>query len=115
MSKFEFIPSEKQIQESNIFQFMQKYNISSLEELSEKAKDNLEWFWQSVDKDIGIVWDAPYTTTLDTSKGIAWPRWFVNGKTNIYKSSVEKFAKLNPKKITSILESFYSSILIDRN
>ena len=33
------------------------------------------------------------------SKGIAWSKWFVNGKTNIYKSSVEKFAKLSPQKI----------------
>jgi len=99
LSDFEFIPSEKQIQESNIFQFMQKHDISSLEELSKKANDDLEWFWQSVDKDIGIVWDVPYTKTLDVSKGIAWSRWFVNGKTNIYKSSVEKFAKLNPQKI----------------
>ena len=40
LSDFEFIPTEKQIQESNIFQFMQKHNISSLEELSQKAKDN---------------------------------------------------------------------------
>ena len=78
---------------------MQKHNISSLEELSQKAKDNLEWFWESVDKDIGIIWDVPYTKILDISKGIAWPRWFVNGKTNIYKSSVEKFAKQNPQKI----------------
>jgi len=78
---------------------MQKHNISSLEELAQKAKDNLEWFWQSVDEDIGIVWDVPYTKTLDISNGIAWPRWFVNGKTNIYKSSVEKFAKQNPDKI----------------
>ena len=77
---------------------MQKHNISSLEELSQKAKDDLEWFWQSVDKDIGLVWDVPYTKTLDISKGIEWSRWFVDGKTNIYKSSVEKFAKLNPKK-----------------
>ncbi|MCH7876627.1 MAG: AMP-binding protein [Thaumarchaeota archaeon] len=99
MSDFEFIPTEKQIKESNIFQFMQKNHISSLEELSQKAKDNLEWFWQSVDKDIGIIWDVPYTKTLDVSKGIAWSRWFVNGKTNIYKSSVEKFAKLSPQKI----------------
>ncbi len=98
LSDFEFIPTEKQIQESNIFQFMQKHNISSLEELSQKAKDDLEWFWESVDKDIGIIWDVPYTKTLDVSKGIAWSRWFVNGKTNIYKSSVEKFAKLNPQK-----------------
>jgi len=78
---------------------MQKHNISSLEELSQKAKDDLEWFWQSVDKDIGIIWDVPYTKTLDISKGIEWSRWFVNGKTNIYKSSVEKFAKQNPQKI----------------
>ena len=78
---------------------MQKHNISSLEELSQKAKDNLEWFWESVDKDIGIIWDLPYTKTLDISNGIAWSKWFVNGKTNIYKSSVEKFAKQNPQKI----------------
>ena len=77
---------------------MQSHDISSLEELSQKAKDNLEWFWESVDKDIGIIWDAPYTRTLDTSQGIAWTKWFVNGKTNIYKSSVEKFAKLYPQK-----------------
>ncbi len=78
---------------------MKKYNISSLDELSKKAKNDLEWFWQSVDKDIGIVWDVPYEKTLDTSKGIAWSKWFVNGKTNIYKSSVEKFTKQNPQKI----------------
>ena len=99
MSNFEFIPNEKQIQESNIFQFMKKHGISTLEELSQKAKADLEWFWESVDKDIGIVWDKPYTKTLDVSKGIAWSKWFVNGKTNIYKSSVEKFAKIYPQKI----------------
>jgi acetyl-CoA synthetase len=78
---------------------MKKHNISSLDELSIKSKNNLEWFWESVDKDIGIVWDEPYTKTLDMSKGIAWSKWFVNGKTNMYKSSVEKFTKQTPNKI----------------
>ncbi|MCV0409889.1 MAG: AMP-binding protein [Nitrosopumilus sp.] len=105
MSNFEFTPTEKQIRESNIFQFMKKHNISSLDDLSHKAKDNLEWYWESVDKDIGIVWDEPYTKTLDMSKGIAWSKWFVGGKTNIYKSSVEKFAKSNPQKIAYYFES----------
>ena len=98
MSDFEFIPTTKQIQESNIYQFMQKHGIDSLERLSQKAKTNLEWFWESVDKDIGIVWDQPYSKILDTSKGIAWSKWFVNGKTNIYKSSVEKFKRQTPEK-----------------
>ena len=78
---------------------MKKHEISSLDELCIKSKNNLEWFWESVNEDIGIVWDEPYTKTLDTSNGIAWAKWFVNGKTNIYKSSVEKFTKKTPEKI----------------
>ena len=105
MSNFEFIPNQKQIQESNIFKFMQKHNISSLEELSKKSILDLEWFWKSVEKDIGIVWDEQYTKILDTKNGIARPKWFVNGKTNIYKSSVEKFANLHPQKIAYYFES----------
>ena len=84
---------------------MQKHKIRSLEKLSQKAKDDPEWFWKSVDRDVGIVWDSPYTKILDTSKGIEWSKWFVNGKTNIYKSSVEKFVKINPKKIAYYFES----------
>ena len=78
---------------------MKKHEISSLDELCIKSKNNLEWFWESVDEDVGIVWDEPYTKTLDTSNGIAWTKWFVNGKTNIYKSSVEKFTIKTPEKI----------------
>ena len=77
---------------------MKKHDISSLDELCIKSKNNLEWFWESVDKDLGIVWDEAYTKTLDSSNGIAWSKWFVNGKTNLYKSSVEKFTKLTPEK-----------------
>ena len=99
MSDFEFIPTQNQVEESNIFRFMQKHGLSSISELSKKAKDELEWFWQEVDQDIGVVWDSPYSQILDSSNGIAHSKWFVNGKTNIYKSTVEKFVKLTPEKI----------------
>ncbi|MHA7647223.1 AMP-binding protein [Nitrosopumilus sp. S4] len=105
LSDFAFFPTEKQIQESNIAKFMKKLGVSSIEELSIKAKNDLEWFWQSVEKDVGVVWDSPYTCVLDSSKGIAWSKWFVNGKTNIYKSSVEKFSKSDPTKIAYFFES----------
>ena len=78
---------------------MQKHNLSSIEELSSKAKIDLEWYWKSVEQDVGIIWDLPYSKTLDISKGIAWSKWFVGGKTNIYTSSVEKFLKKFPDKI----------------
>ena len=99
MSDFAFIPTDEQIKSSNIFSFMQKYNITSLEELSKKATNDLEWFWKSVDKDIGIIWDKKYEKVFDFSKGYPWAKWFVNGTTNIILSSVEKFAKLTPDKI----------------
>ena len=61
---------------------MKKHHISSLEELSTKANNNLEWFWQEVEKEIGIVWDKKYEKVLDLSKGLPWPRWFVGGSYN---------------------------------
>ncbi len=78
---------------------MKKYNVSTLEELSEKANNNLEWFWKEVEKYIGIIWDKPYQKVLDISNGLPWSRWFIEGKTNIYKSSVEKFSKISPNKV----------------
>ena len=82
---------------------MKKHNIASLSELSNKSKNDLSWFWKSVDEDIGIVWDKEYSKVLDSSNGIQWTRWFVDGKTNIYKSPVEKFAKNSPQKIAFFL------------
>ena len=94
-----FTPSEEQIKNSNIQSFMNKHEISSLTELSHKAKTNLDWYWKAVDEDIGIVWDKKYEKISDFSKGYPWTKWFVGGKTNIIKSSVEKFSNKTPEKI----------------
>lgn len=99
MPDFVFIPTKEQIQYSNIHAFMKKHNIKTLDELSSKAKNNLEWFWRNVDEDIGIVWHKKYHSVYDFSSGYAWPKWFVGGKTNIISSSVEKFSKKNPDRV----------------
>jgi len=99
LSDFVFTPSEEQIKNSNIQSFMNKHEISSLTELSYKAKTNLDWYWKAVGEDIGIIWDKNYEKTSDFSKGYPWAKWFVGGKTNIIKSSVEKFSKKIPEKI----------------
>jgi acetyl-CoA synthetase len=99
LSDFEFIPSKEQKENSNIYKFMKKYNITTLEQLSQKANNDLEWFWKEVEQYVGIVWDKPYQKVLDLSNGLPWSRWFIEGKTNIYKSTVEKFSKICPNKI----------------
>jgi acetyl-CoA synthetase len=105
LTDFVFTPTDQQIQNSNIYKFMKKYDVSNLQQLSMKANENLEWFWQEVENYFGIIWDTPYTKVLDTSKGIPWSKWYVDGKTNIYKSSVEKFAKKNPNKTAYVFVS----------
>jgi acetyl-CoA synthetase len=99
LSDFAFTPTEDQIKKSNIHALMKKHNIKTLSELSDKAEKDLNWFWKAVDEDIGIVWSQKYSAVSDFSAGIAWPKWFVNGKTNIISSSAEKFSKLTPDKI----------------
>lgn len=99
MSDFVFIPTKEQVENSNIFKFMKKYDIQTLDELHKKSIANLDWYWNAVNDDIGIVWDKKYTITSDLSRGKAWAKWFVDGKLNIINSTVSKFAKISPDKI----------------
>lgn len=99
MNEFVFTPSEEQIQKSNIHAFMKKHGISTLDELNKKAQNDLNWFWESVSNDIGIIWDTKYSKVSDFSDGYQWAKWFVDGKTNIIKSTLDKFSKKTPDKI----------------
>lgn len=98
MTDFEFIPTKEQTETSNIFQFMKKHGISSLGELHKKSIADTDWFWGAVDDDIGIVWDRKYSRVSDFAAGVAFPKWFVGGKTNVISSTVAKFAKKYPDK-----------------
>lgn len=99
LTNFAFIPTTEQITSSNIYNFMKKHNIKNFFELSQKAKKDLNWYWKAVEEDIGIVWFQKYIKVSDFASGYAWSKWFVNGKTNIFSSSVEKFSKQTPDKI----------------
>ena len=99
LTDFAFIPTKEQTEKSNIQAFMKKHNIKTFSELLDKARNDLDWYWKAVDEDIGIVWDQKYNKISDFSEGAAWPKWFVNGKTNIISSTVEKFSKLTPDKV----------------
>lgn len=99
MSEFAFTPTKEQIENSNVHRLAKKLGFDSFEKLLQKSYDDPEWFWEQVSSDIGIVWSKKFEKILDISDGIAWPKWFVGGKTNIVTSSLERFAKETPNKI----------------
>jgi acetyl-CoA synthetase len=76
-------PSDETLRRSNVLAFMRKHGIATYEELVARSTSDLEWFWGALEKELGIEWFTPYTRVLDESKGIAWPRWFVDGKLNL--------------------------------
>lgn len=98
-SEFTIIPTKEQTESSNIFRFMKKYGIKTLPELHKKSVADLDWYWDAVNEDIGIVWDKKYSVVSDVSSGKAWAKWFADGKLNIINSTISKFAKKSPDRI----------------
>ncbi|HJV04004.1 MAG TPA: acetyl-coenzyme A synthetase N-terminal domain-containing protein, partial [Actinomycetota bacterium] len=83
MSDIVWRPSEEYIERANVTRFMRAHGIETYEELVERSRDDIEWFWDAVVKDLGIEFFQPYDRVLDTSDGIPWARWFVGGKINL--------------------------------
>ena len=78
---------------------MQKHNIKDFVQLYQNSIKDLDWYWNAVNDDIGIIWDKKYSKVSDFSRGIQWPEWFIDGKLNITNSGVKKFSIKTPNKI----------------
>ena len=58
----------------------------------ERSGREIAWFWDAALRDMGMAWDQPYHTLLDTSRGNAWADWFIGGRTNIVSNCVDRHA-----------------------
>ena len=47
-------PSEEYVERANVTRFMRAHDIGSYEELLERSRNDIEWFWDGVVKDLGI-------------------------------------------------------------
>jgi acetyl-CoA synthetase len=76
-------PTPDVAERSRIARFMRKQGVQSLADLQRRSVEDPEWYWDAVSRDLGLVWTRPYRSVLDASRGIAWPRWFPGGATNL--------------------------------
>ncbi len=97
-------PTPEYIERSNVWRFMQKYNITDYAELVRRSTDEIEWFWDAIVKELQIEFFTPYRQVLDVSQGIPWAKWFVGGKINIAHNCLDKHARARPDKIALIWE-----------
>ncbi len=96
-SQFEFggdivwRPSQEQIAYSNLQKFLDAHNLSDFDELMQKSTADIEWFWDTVLKELDIQFYEPYSKVVDLSDGIQWPKWCVDGKMNIVHNCLDKW------------------------
>jgi acetyl-CoA synthetase len=105
--RFAFVPS--QTAGSNIARFMGKHGISDWRQLVERANSDIGWYWDAVNEDLGIEWFQKYDRTLDSSAGIPWTKWFINGKCNIVANAIDRHAKSHPDKVAYIFANEFGS------
>jgi len=105
--RFAFVPGSTHLDDnnSNISRFMKKHGISSWRQLVERANSDIGWYWDAVNKDLGIEWFQKYDKVFDSSAGVPWTKWFVNGKCNIVANAIDRHAKSQPDKIAYIFSN----------
>ena len=75
-------PTERHLARSRLRRFAEANGIADYDTFLRWATDDLERFWRAVDRDLGLVWTAPYTRAMDSARGIPWTTWWTGGRLN---------------------------------
>ncbi len=107
--EFAFRPSAQHLAESNLARFMKKHGVSDFRQLVQKANSDIEWYWDAVNEDLGLEWFRKYDSVYDSSAGLPWTKWFINGRCNIVANAVDRQAKSQPEKVAYVFEDEHGS------
>jgi len=81
-----WIPDEKEIKKTNIFDCMKSVNINNYKDFHVWSYSFPEAFWKLITEKLGIVFDKSYEKIMDVSDGIEAVQWFTGAKMNIINS-----------------------------
>jgi acetyl-CoA synthetase len=83
-------PSEEYLRTSRLRRFMERHGTADYDELLRRSTDDLEWFWDAVNRDLALEWYRPYERVQDTSRGVAWTTWWVGGLLNYVHNALDR-------------------------
>jgi acetyl-CoA synthetase len=104
--RFAFVPGQAG---SNVARFMDRHGISGWRQLVDKANGDIGWYWDAVNDDLNLEWFQKYDRTFDSSGGIPWTKWFINGRCNIVANAIDRHAKSRPDKTAYIFANEHGS------
>src|SRR4249920_2749090 len=89
-------PSPEVVERANVTRLMRAHGVATEEELIERSTSDVEWFWDAAIRDLGLELYEPYTSILDTSRGVEWATWFGGGSVNLAHNCVDRWAERTP-------------------
>lgn len=91
MGQAVWFPREEDVKRSRLGRLMSELGIGDVDEFHRRSVRDVPWFWGTVEKDLGLVWDRPYRQVLDTARGFPWPHWFVDGGFNVSVNALDRW------------------------
>ena len=106
MDRLEIVwrPGPDDVARSRTAEFMHLHGIEDYGALVKRSIDDIEWFWAAAVEYLGIPFSSPFDTVLDTSNGIAHPRWFDGGTINLSEVCVDRWARIDPDRTALVAE-----------
>lgn len=83
-------PTPEDIQHSRLLRFIRSTGNTSLDGLRTWAAEDIGRYWDAVVRDLGLVWDHPYSSVVRLEKGRPWPEWFGGGAFNYVTNAIDK-------------------------
>lgn len=84
-------PTPEYVDRSHLRRFMHQHHLADFPGLMRRSTEEVAWFTDAVLKYLNIEFQRPYTSVVDMSKGLAWPKWCVDGQLNIAVSCVDRY------------------------
>ena len=103
-ARFVWTPGPGDVECANVTRLMRAQRIESLQDLTARSVDDIEWFWNAVVDDLGIEFSTPYERVLDLSRGPEWATWFVEERTNVTRQCVDGWAERDPDALAVVWE-----------
>jgi acetyl-CoA synthetase len=91
MNGYAWEPTPDRIAEANVTRLIHAAGVRTIDELRRKSTQDIDWFWDLVVRDLSIQFDEPYTAVRDSSRGIEWTTWFVDGRLNVASACVDRW------------------------
>lgn len=84
-------PDSEEVTSTNLYAFMQRHGIGSMDELNQRSTQDIGWFWDAALKHMDIRFRVPYSQVVDLSGGVAFPEWCVGGRMNIVDNLLDRW------------------------